>query len=55
MILCQASGLLAEVFQFQTAAGPIFEKMSLDSIGSERPRVIVGTIHSVKGGEADHV
>lgn len=46
---------LGDVFQFQTAAGPIFEKMSLDAIGSERPRVIVGTIHSVKGGEADHV
>ena len=43
-----------EIFRLKTAAAPIFESMVSWDLKSE-PRVIVGTVHSVKGGEADHV
>jgi len=48
---------LNDIFLFKTKNKEIFLSWAKTNKGifSERPRVIIGTIHSVKGGEADHV
>ncbi len=45
-----------EILKLQGRSVPILKHMlDMEEDTSRRPRFIVGTIHSVKGGEADHV
>lgn len=45
---------LGHVFSLDGQAGKILDKVGREIV-REEPRIFVGTIHSVKGGEADHV
>ncbi len=46
---------IEEVLNLTGQAGTLLERMEIEDIVTAAPRVVLGTIHSVKGGEADHV
>lgn len=45
---------LEELFKLKGQSGNVMKKLSEDEIMA-KPRVVVGSIHSIKGGESDHV
>jgi len=47
---------ITEILKLKGRSVPILKHMlSMEEDASKTPRVVIGTIHSVKGGESDHV